>query len=92
MIILHSFVVAANLWTDSSWAATTTRPPRSPTTGIMVIFDAPDAISAGAVAAAASASGAFQNVQIKRLLTQEETVSVLKKAQGVLTAFSPPKG
>ena len=55
-----------------------------------VLIDAPDNISAAAGAIAAAAGGAISSVQTDVLLTVEETLEALKKAQSV--AYVRPGG
>lgn len=51
-----------------------------------VLIDAPDATSAAAGSIAAAAGGAVSSVQTDVLLTVEETLEALKKAQSVAYA------
>ena len=60
--------------------------------GVMVIFDVPDPGSAAAISGITVATGALQNVQLKRLLSAEEVVSVRTKAAQLRGAYTPPAG
>jgi uncharacterized protein with GYD domain len=58
--------------------------------GVLVIFDVPDPISAPAISGLVVASNTLHNVQLKRLLTQDEVVQVRQKAVQLRGAYSPP--
>jgi len=58
--------------------------------GVLVIFDVPDPNTAGAISGIAVASGTIQNVELTRLLTQEEVTQVRQKARELRTAYKPP--
>lgn len=52
------------------------------------LIEAPDNVTAAAEAVGVAASGAFSAIKTTVLLTVEEMVAALKKAQGV--SYSPP--
>src|SRR5213080_1877819 len=58
--------------------------------GILVIFDMPDPNAAPALSGVVIASGALQNVELKRLWTQEEITSVRQTATKLRGAYKPP--
>jgi uncharacterized protein with GYD domain len=58
--------------------------------GVLVIFDVPDPIAAPAISGLVVASNTLHNVQLKRLLTQDEVVQVRQKAIQLRSAYSPP--
>jgi uncharacterized protein with GYD domain len=58
--------------------------------GVLVIFDVPDPSSAAAIAGIVVAAGALCNVQLKRLLTQEEVTKVRQKASKLRAAYAAP--
>src|SRR5262245_43249011 len=58
--------------------------------GVLTIFDVPEPTSAAAMVGVLVASGAFQNVKLTRLLTQEEVVDVRKMAIHLRSAYVPP--
>ena len=58
--------------------------------GILVIFDMPDPNAAPALSGVVVASGALQNVELKRLWTQEEITSVRQTASKLRGAYKPP--
>ena len=58
--------------------------------GVLTIFDVPEPSSAAAMVGVLVASGAFQNVKLTRLLTQEEVVDVRKKAIHLRSVYNPP--
>src|SRR4051795_13473070 len=60
--------------------------------GILVIFDMPDPNAAPALSGVVIASGALQNVELKRLWTQEEITSVRQTAAKLRGAYNPPPG
>jgi uncharacterized protein with GYD domain len=58
--------------------------------GVLVIFDVPDPSSAAAISGIVVAAGTLHNVQLKRLLTQDEIVNVRQKAGQLRAAYAPP--
>jgi uncharacterized protein with GYD domain len=56
----------------------------------IVIVDVPDTISAAAVAALVSASGAYAHVETHLLLTPAELVDALDKSGPAAASFVPP--
>jgi|tagenome__1003787_1003787.scaffolds.fasta_scaffold20010209_1 uncharacterized protein with GYD domain len=56
--------------------------------GVLVIFDVPDPNAAPAISGIVTASGALQNVELKRLWTQEEIASVRQTASKLLAPTS----
>ena len=58
--------------------------------GVLTIFDVPDPNSAAAISGLVVATGTLQNVQLKRLLTQDEVVQVRQKAGQLRGAYTPP--
>jgi GYD domain len=58
----------------------------------MVLLDAPDSVSAAAVSVTAMSTGAFSGVQTHELLTQDQLESLLSRAGGAASAFTPPGG
>jgi uncharacterized protein with GYD domain len=58
--------------------------------GILAIFDVPEPSSAAAIVGVLVASGAFQNVKLTRLLTQDEVTEVRKKAIALRSVYKPP--
>src|ERR1700688_1405814 len=58
--------------------------------GVLVIFDVPDPSAAPAICGVVVASGALHNVQITRLLTQDEVMNVRKKASELRGVYKPP--
>jgi uncharacterized protein with GYD domain len=58
--------------------------------GVLVIFDVPDPNAAPAISGIVTASGALQNVELKRLWTQEEIASVRQTASKLRGAYKPP--
>ena len=56
----------------------------------LVIFDAPDDITAGAIAVGAGSSGSLRNVRTIKLITQEESRKLLEKAKAARAAYTPP--
>jgi uncharacterized protein with GYD domain len=58
--------------------------------GILVIFDMPDPNAAPALSGVVIASGALENVELKRLWTQEEITSVRHTASKLRGAYKPP--
>jgi uncharacterized protein with GYD domain len=58
--------------------------------GVLVIFDVPEPNTAAAISGIVVASNTLHNVQLKRLLTQDEVVQVRQKAAQLRSAYSPP--
>jgi uncharacterized protein with GYD domain len=58
--------------------------------GVLVIFEVPDPSAAPAISGVVVASGALHHVQLKRLLTQEEVISIRQKASQLRAAYKPP--
>jgi hypothetical protein len=58
--------------------------------GALVIFDVPEPNAAAAISGIVVASNTLHNVQLKRLLTQDEVVQVRQKAAQLRGAYSPP--
>ena len=56
----------------------------------LVIFDAPDDISAAAGSVAVAGSGALRHVKTTKLLTADQLTQVLQKAKTAAGAYSPP--
>jgi uncharacterized protein with GYD domain len=54
------------------------------------IADLPDAHAATAVATVLTHTGAFQNVEVNEILTQEEIAGVLKLAESISQVFRVP--
>jgi len=59
---------------------------------VMTIFDVPDPSMAAAISGIVVAAGTRQNVELKRLFTQEEILQVRQKAAKLRTAYTPPGG
>ncbi len=58
--------------------------------GVLVIFDVPDPNAAAAISGIVVAANTLHNVQLKRLLTQDEVVQVRQKAIQLRSAYTPP--
>ena len=58
--------------------------------GVLVIFDVPDPNAAPAISGVVTASGALQNVELKRLWTPDEITSVRQTASKLRSAYKPP--
>ena len=58
--------------------------------GAMVIVDMPDPIVAPAISGIVAASGAVKDIKFFRLLSQDEVVTVRKKAAELRKAYVPP--
>lgn len=56
----------------------------------LAIVDAPDDITAGAVAVAVGSSGSLRNVRTIKLITQEEGRKLLEKAKTAKGVYAPP--
>ncbi len=56
----------------------------------LAIFDAPDDITAGAVAVAVGSSGSLRNVRTIKLITADEGLKLLQKAKQAKTVYAPP--
>ena len=57
---------------------------------VLAIFDVPEPGSAAAISGVVVASGALHNVQLMRLLTQDEVVPIRKKASQLRGVYKPP--
>jgi len=58
--------------------------------GVLTIFDVPEPDAAAAISGIVVATHTLHNVQLKRLLTQDEVVGVRKKAGQLRGAYKPP--
>lgn len=58
---------------------------------LVVIYEAPDDQSAAAVALVAGAGGAVKSAKTTKLLSGQQWVEALKKAQGVGAQYQPPR-
>jgi uncharacterized protein with GYD domain len=58
--------------------------------GVLTIFDVPEPNAAAAISGIVVATGTLHNVQLKRLLTQDEVVQVRQKAGQLRGAYTPP--
>jgi uncharacterized protein with GYD domain len=58
--------------------------------GVLVIFDVPDPNAAPAISGVVMASGALQNVELKRLWTADEIMPVRQTAVKLRSAYKPP--
>lgn len=56
----------------------------------LVIFDAPDDVSAAALSVAAGSSGSLRNLRTIKLITADELQKVLAKAKAGAAAYVPP--
>lgn len=56
----------------------------------LVIVDAPDDITAGAISVAVGSSGSLRNLRTIKLITPDEGKQVLEKAKAARAAYSPP--
>ena len=63
---------------------------QSGTEDALVIADLPDSISANALTAAATKTGAFKSVETYELLTQEQLLAVLDVARDAAQVFEVP--
>jgi uncharacterized protein with GYD domain len=54
------------------------------------IFEAPNAISAGAVSVAVGSTGSFKELETHELLTQEELTAMLGTARDCRRRYQPP--
>jgi uncharacterized protein with GYD domain len=54
------------------------------------IFEAPSAISAGAVSVAVGSTGSFKELETHELLTQEELTALLEAARDCRRRYQPP--
>jgi uncharacterized protein with GYD domain len=57
---------------------------------IIVIYEAPDAIAAAALAVTLGSSGGFSSVKTTALLTTAESVNALKLSAETKAAYKPP--
>lgn len=58
---------------------------------IVVIYEAPDSVSAAALAVAVAAGGAAKAAKTTELLSGAEWLQVLRKAQTVSASYQPPR-
>ena len=58
--------------------------------GVLVIFDVADGDAASAISGVLIASGAADNVELKRLWTPDEIVKVRQKAASLRSVYKPP--
>lgn len=58
--------------------------------GVLVIFDVPDPNAAVAISGIVVAASTLHNVQLKRLLTQDEVTQVRQKAGQLRGSYTPP--
>ena len=58
--------------------------------GVMAVIDVPDPSVAPAISGVVMASGAVKDIKFFRLLSQDEVVSVRKKAAELRKAYTPP--
>jgi uncharacterized protein with GYD domain len=58
--------------------------------GVLAIFEVADPAEAATFSAVVTASGTVQNVQLTRLLTQEEVSHVRQTAATLRAAYKPP--
>jgi len=56
----------------------------------LAIFEAPDDITAGAVAVAVGSSGSLRNLRTIKLITQEEGRKLLEKAKAAKAVYAAP--
>jgi uncharacterized protein with GYD domain len=56
----------------------------------LVILDAPDDATAGAIAVGVGSTGALRNLRTIKLITGDELVNLLGKAKAVTAAYVPP--
>jgi uncharacterized protein with GYD domain len=57
----------------------------------LVIFDAPDVVSAGAASVGATSSGLITS-KLQQLLDMDDAAALLDKARAVVAGFQPPGG
>jgi uncharacterized protein with GYD domain len=57
---------------------------------VVVIYEAPDAISAAAVSMALGATGTAASVETSQLFTMDEAVSAMTKAGQIRSSYTPP--
>lgn len=58
---------------------------------IVVVFEAPDDQAAASLALTVAAGGAVKSARTTKLLSSEEWVGALRKAQGVKAAYQPAR-
>jgi uncharacterized protein with GYD domain len=58
---------------------------------VMVVYDAPDDTAAAGLALAVAAGGAVRSAKTTRLLSGQEWIASLKKAQSVSPAYKPAR-
>jgi uncharacterized protein with GYD domain len=58
--------------------------------GVLIIYDVPDPNAAAAISGIAIAAGTVHNVQLTRLLTQDEVTHVRQKARELRGSYKPP--
>ncbi|TMD48936.1 MAG: GYD domain-containing protein [Chloroflexi bacterium] len=66
------------------------KPPRRWGQNYLAIIDAPDDVTAGAVAIAVGSSGSLRNLRTIKLITPEEGRKVLEKAKAAKAVYAPP--
>jgi uncharacterized protein with GYD domain len=57
----------------------------------VVIFEAPDDTAAAAIALVAGAGGAIKSARTTKLLSGQEWIESLRKAQGLAPQYRPPR-
>ncbi len=57
---------------------------------VIVIYEAPDAITAASVSMTLGASGATSSVETMQLFTMEEAITAMTKAGQVQKSYKPP--
>jgi uncharacterized protein with GYD domain len=55
------------------------------------IFEAPSAISAGAVSVAVASTGSFKELETHELLTQDDLTALLQTARDCRRRYQPPR-
>jgi uncharacterized protein with GYD domain len=63
----------------------------SATNDAVVIFEAPDDTAAAAIALVAGAGGAVKSARTTKLLSGQEWIESLRKAQGVAPQYRPAR-
>jgi uncharacterized protein with GYD domain len=59
-------------------------------TDVIVIYEAPDAITAASVSMTLGASGAASSVETMQLFTMEEAITAMTKAGQIQKSYKPP--
>ncbi len=57
---------------------------------VVVVYDAPDNVSAAAISLAVTAGGAVKAIQTTPLMTVEEGMQAMRKAAELQSAYRPP--